>query len=174
MARAQGPMRRHWSASPKKRQLKSRLKVRQNPCKTMSIVLGNPMLLNQRNDIRRGRILAHAELITKEQVLDFEPARRLEEADGEHCERMQEREHRARSCADSTRRCESQAGSDFGNDSKTRIARRNRAKSSRSRALELDAPLSAFLCVRSWFSLEKPYEKPRLFGLQSLQVSHHL
>ena len=118
MARAHGPMRRHWSASPKKRQLKSRLKVRQNPRKTMSIVLGNPMLLNQRNDIRRGRILADAELITKEQVLDFEPARRLEEADGEHCERMQEREHRARSCADSTRRCESQAGSDFGNDSK--------------------------------------------------------
>ena len=55
-----------------------------------------------------------------------------------------------------------------------RIARRNRAKSSRSRALELDAPLSAFLCVRSWFSLEKPYEKPQLFGLQSLQVSHRL
>src|SRR5262249_58255368 len=39
--------------------------------------------------------------------------RRLEEAYNEHCERMQERKHRARSCDDSTRRCDSQAGWDF-------------------------------------------------------------
>src|SRR5262249_56914419 len=31
----------------------------------------------------------------------------------EHCERMQEREHRPQSCADSTRRCDSQAGWNF-------------------------------------------------------------
>jgi len=30
------------------------------------------------------------------QVLGFEPARRLEEVNGEHCERMQERELRSR------------------------------------------------------------------------------
>src|SRR2546430_1834681 len=52
--------------------------------------------------------------MAKEQVLDFEPARRLEDVDDEHCERMQEREHRcSRSCDDSTRRCDSQAGWDF-------------------------------------------------------------
>jgi hypothetical protein len=51
--------------------------------------------------------------MAKEQVLRFKPARRLEEVDDEHCERMQEREHRPRSCDDSTRRCDSQAGRDF-------------------------------------------------------------
>src|SRR6266496_3486618 len=52
--------------------------------------------------------------MAKEQVLDFEPARRFEDVDDEHCERMQEREHRcSRSCDDSTRRCDSQAGWDF-------------------------------------------------------------
>jgi hypothetical protein len=40
--------------------------------------------------------------MAKEQVLGFEPARRLEEVDDEHCERKQEREHRPRSCDDST------------------------------------------------------------------------
>src|SRR6266550_8274101 len=51
--------------------------------------------------------------MAKEQVLRFKPARRLEEVNDEHCERMQEREHRPRSCDDSTRRCDSQAGRDF-------------------------------------------------------------
>jgi hypothetical protein len=37
-----------------------------------------------------------AKLMAKEQVLRFKPARRLEEVDDEHCERMQEREHRPR------------------------------------------------------------------------------
>src|SRR5260221_1533486 len=50
--------------------------------------------------------------MAKEQVLRFKPARRLEEVDDEHCEQMQEREHRPRSCDDSTRRCDSQAGID--------------------------------------------------------------
>src|SRR5262249_31534579 len=54
-----------------------------------------------------------AELMAKEQGLGFEPAWRLKEVDDEHCERMQEREHRPRSCDDSTRRCDSQAGWDF-------------------------------------------------------------
>jgi Family of unknown function (DUF5681) len=54
-----------------------------------------------------------AELTAKEQVLRFKPARRLEEVDDEHCERMQEREHRPQSCDDSTRRCDSQAGWNF-------------------------------------------------------------
>jgi hypothetical protein len=49
----------------------------------------------------------------KEQVLGFKPARRLEKIDDKHCERMQEREHRPRSCDDSTRRYDSQAGWDF-------------------------------------------------------------
>jgi hypothetical protein len=40
-----------------------------------------------------------AELMAKEQVLGFEPARR-QEVDDEHCERIQEREHRPRSCGD--------------------------------------------------------------------------
>jgi hypothetical protein len=35
--------------------------------------------------------------MAKEQVLCFKPTRRLEEVDDEHCERMQEREHRPRS-----------------------------------------------------------------------------
>src|SRR6478609_9963019 len=51
--------------------------------------------------------------MAEEQVLGFKPARRLEEVDDEHCERMQERAHRPRSCGDSTRRCDSQAGWDF-------------------------------------------------------------
>src|SRR5262249_29783782 len=40
-----------------------------------------------------------AELMAKEHVLGFKPARRLEEVDDEHCERMQQRDHRPRSCA---------------------------------------------------------------------------
>src|SRR5215467_1528882 len=56
---------------------------------------------------RRRTPQGDAELMTKEQVLDFKSARRLEEVDDGHCERMQEREHRPRSCDDSTRQCDS-------------------------------------------------------------------
>src|SRR5437588_8485806 len=62
---------------------------------------------------RRSTPQGDAKLMAKEQVLRFKPARRLEEVDDEHCERMQKREHRPRSCDDSTRRCDSQAGRDF-------------------------------------------------------------
>jgi hypothetical protein len=62
---------------------------------------------------RRRTPRSDAELMAEEQVLGFKSARRLEEIDNEHCERMQEREHRSRSCADSTRRCDSQAGWNF-------------------------------------------------------------
>ncbi len=62
---------------------------------------------------RRRTPQGDAELMAKEQVLRFKPARRLEEVDDEHGERMQKREHRPRSCDDSTRRCDSQAGWDF-------------------------------------------------------------
>src|SRR5262249_30627100 len=62
---------------------------------------------------RRRAPQGDAELVAEEQVLGFKPARRLEEVNDEHCERMQEREHRSRSCDDSTRRCDSQAGWDF-------------------------------------------------------------
>src|SRR5262245_63012001 len=51
--------------------------------------------------------------MAEEQVLGFKSARRLKDIDNEHCERMQEREHRPRSCNDSTRRCDSQAGWNF-------------------------------------------------------------
>ena len=54
-----------------------------------------------------------AKLMAKEQVLRFKSARRLEDVNDEHYERMQEREHRPRSCDDSTRRCDSQAGRYF-------------------------------------------------------------
>src|SRR6266511_825794 len=54
-----------------------------------------------------------AKLMAKEQVLRFKSARRLEEVNDEHYERMQEREHRPRSCDDSTRRRDSQAGRNF-------------------------------------------------------------
>src|SRR5438876_5781196 len=57
-----------------------------------------------------------AKLMAKEQVLRFKPARRLEEVDDEHCERMQEREHRPRSCDDSTRRCDPRPDEIFGKD----------------------------------------------------------
>src|SRR5262245_1886139 len=43
---------------------------------------------------RRRTPQGDAELVAEEQVLGFKPARRLEEVDDEHCERMQEREHR--------------------------------------------------------------------------------
>src|SRR5262249_35378577 len=62
---------------------------------------------------RRRTPQGDAELMAKEQVLDFKSPRRLEEVYNEHCERMQEREHRSRSCADSTRRGDSQAGWNF-------------------------------------------------------------
>jgi len=51
--------------------------------------------------------------MAKEQVLGFKSARRLEEVDNEYCERMEDREHRPRSCDDSSRRCDSQAGWNF-------------------------------------------------------------
>src|SRR5262245_52453375 len=56
---------------------------------------------------RRCTPQGNAELVAKEQVLHFKSARRLEEVDDEHCERMQEREHRPRSCDDSARLCDS-------------------------------------------------------------------
>ena len=62
---------------------------------------------------RRRMPQGDAELMTKEQVLGFKPAPRHEQVDDEHSERMQEREHRPRSCDDSTRRCDSQAGWNF-------------------------------------------------------------
>src|SRR5438034_6737834 len=62
---------------------------------------------------RRRTPQGDAELMTEKQVLGFKPARRLEEVNEEHCERMQEREHRSQSCDDSTRRCDSQAGWNF-------------------------------------------------------------
>src|SRR5262249_27437826 len=62
---------------------------------------------------RRRTPQGDAELMAKEQVLDFKSPRRLEEVYNEHYERMQEREHRPRSCADSTRPCDSQAGWNF-------------------------------------------------------------
>src|SRR5262249_36383373 len=68
---------------------------------------------------RRCTPQGNAELVAKEQVLHFKSARRLEEVDDEHCERMQEREHRPRSCDDSTRLCDSQPDGIFGKDSQT-------------------------------------------------------
>src|SRR5262249_49810731 len=62
---------------------------------------------------RRRTPQGDAKLMAEEQILGFKPARRLEEVNDEHCERMQEREHRSRSCDDSNRRCDSQAGWDF-------------------------------------------------------------
>src|SRR5262245_57566959 len=62
---------------------------------------------------RRRTPQGDAELMAKEQVLGLKSARRLEEVDNEHCERVQEREHRRRSCNDSTRRGDSQAGWNF-------------------------------------------------------------
>jgi hypothetical protein len=52
---------------------------------------------------RRRTPQGDAELMAKEQVLGFQPAPRLEQVDDEHFDRMQEREHRPRSCDDSTR-----------------------------------------------------------------------
>jgi len=51
--------------------------------------------------------------LSQKQVLDLKPALRFEQINAEHCERMQEREHRPRSCDDSSRRCDSQVGWDF-------------------------------------------------------------
>jgi hypothetical protein len=62
---------------------------------------------------RRRTPQGDAELMAEEQVLGLKPARRLEEVNDEHCDRMQEREHCSQSCDDSTRRCDSQAGWDF-------------------------------------------------------------
>src|SRR5262249_46646065 len=62
---------------------------------------------------RRRTPQGDVELMAEEQVFDFKPAPRLERVDAEHSERMQEREHRSRSCDDSTQRCDSQAGWDF-------------------------------------------------------------
>jgi hypothetical protein len=55
-----------------------------------------------------------AELMAEEQVIGFKSAR----IDNEHCEGMQERKHRSRSCNDSTRRCDSQVdGTTYQNSS---------------------------------------------------------
>ena len=62
---------------------------------------------------RRRTPQGDAELMAKEQVLGFKSARRLEEVNNEHCERIQDREHRPRSCDDFSRRCDSQAGWNF-------------------------------------------------------------
>src|SRR5262245_41547517 len=59
------------------------------------------------SEARRRTPQGDAELMAKEQVLDFKPARRLEEVDDKYCKRMQGREHRPRSCDDSTRRGDS-------------------------------------------------------------------
>src|SRR5258708_10368655 len=45
---------------------------------------------------RRRAPQGDAELMAEEQGLGFNPARRLEEGNDEHCERRQEREHRSR------------------------------------------------------------------------------
>ena len=55
-----------------------------------------------------------AELMAEEQALDFKPAPRLAEVDEEQCERLQEGEHRPRSCDDSTRRCDPKPDGIFG------------------------------------------------------------
>src|SRR5438128_5884306 len=65
---------------------------------------------------RRRTPQGDAELMAEEQILGFKPARRLEEVNDEHCERMQEREHRSQSCDDSTRRCDSLFGKDSAPD----------------------------------------------------------
>src|SRR2546429_1376878 len=70
---------------------------------------------------RRRTPQGNAELMAKEQVLGFKSARRLEEVDNEHCERMHDREHRPRSCDDSSRRCDSQAGWNFRKGQRTQV-----------------------------------------------------
>jgi hypothetical protein len=59
------------------------------------------------SNTRRRTPQGDAELMAKEQVLGFKSARRLEEVYNEHCERMQNCEHRPQSCDDSTRLCDS-------------------------------------------------------------------
>jgi hypothetical protein len=67
---------------------------------------------------RRSTPQGDAELMAKEQVLGLKSARRLEKVYNEHCERMQDRKHRPRSCDDSTRRCDSKPDGIFGKDSR--------------------------------------------------------
>jgi hypothetical protein len=59
---------------------------------------------------RRRAPQGYAELMTKEQVLDFKPAPRLEQVDDEHSGRVQDCEHQLLSCDDSALQRESQAG----------------------------------------------------------------
>jgi hypothetical protein len=62
------------------------------------------------SETRRRAPQGYAELMTKEQVLDFKPAPRLKQVDDEYSERVQDCEHRPRSCDDSALQRESQAG----------------------------------------------------------------
>ncbi len=62
-----------------------------------------------------------AELMTKEQVLGFQPAARLKQIDNEHREQVQDCKHRPQSCDDSTLRRESEPDGIFGKDNVERM-----------------------------------------------------
>jgi hypothetical protein len=58
----------------------------------------------------------NAQLMTKEEVLGFQPATRLEQVDDEHPKQVQDCKHRPQSCDDSTLRRESEPDGIFGKD----------------------------------------------------------
>jgi hypothetical protein len=93
---------------------------------------------------RRRTPQGNAELMAKEQVLGFKSARRLEEVDNEHCERMQDREHRPQSCDDSSRRCDSQAGWNFRKGQLTDLLSTPRVQRARPNLIDC-----GFLKIRS-------------------------